>query len=129
MYVLIMNGNIQTINDTTDTGIQFYGLYKTWGIIKTNLTSRNHLGMSLMCQNTTMRVYGAWIKTYYVLCSKTYSGFGNVSQSSSSLRQAAGSARICETVGSMTWVSNDILHTNVGCNYLSLPSRYTFARG
>ena len=44
MYVLIMNGNIQTINDTTDTGIQFYGLYKTWGIIKTNLTSRNHLG-------------------------------------------------------------------------------------
>ena len=28
-------------------------------------------GMLLMCLNTTMRVYGAWIKTYYVL-SKTY---------------------------------------------------------
>ena len=23
-----------------------------------------------MCQNTTIRVYGAWIKIYYVLCSK-----------------------------------------------------------
>ena len=29
--------------------------------------------MLLMCQNTTMRVYGAWIKTNFVLCSKTYS--------------------------------------------------------
>ena len=72
--------------------------------------------MLLMCQNTTMSVYGAWIKTYYVLCSKTYSGFGNVSQSSSTLRQAARSARIYETVRSMTWASNDILHNNVGCN-------------
>ena len=27
-------------------------------------------GMLLMCQNTTMQVYGAWIKTYYVLCPK-----------------------------------------------------------
>ena len=26
-------------------------------------------GMLLMCQNTTMRVYGAWI-TYYILCQK-----------------------------------------------------------
>ena len=25
-------------------------------------------GMLLMFQNTTMQVYGAWIKTYYVLC-------------------------------------------------------------
>ena len=29
-------------------------------------------GMLLMCQNTIMWVYGAWIKTYYVLCPKTY---------------------------------------------------------
>ena len=34
-------------------------------------------GMLLMYQNTTMRVYGAWIK-HYVLCSKTYSSFGIV---------------------------------------------------
>ena len=27
----------------------------------------------LICQNTTMRVYGAWIKRYCVLWSKTYS--------------------------------------------------------
>ena len=27
-------------------------------------------GISLMCQNTTLRVYGAWNKIYYVLCSK-----------------------------------------------------------
>ena len=36
-------------------------------------------GMLLMCQNTTMQVYGAWIKTYHVLCPKTYSSFGYVS--------------------------------------------------
>ena len=36
-------------------------------------------GMLLTCQNTTMRVYGAWIKTYHVLYPKTYSSFGNVS--------------------------------------------------
>ena len=35
-------------------------------------------GMLLICQNTTMRVYGAGIKTYYALCSKAYSSFGNV---------------------------------------------------
>ena len=28
--------------------------------------------MLLMCQNTTMRVYGALIKRYWVLCSKTH---------------------------------------------------------
>ena len=36
-------------------------------------------GMLLMCQNTTMRAYVAWIKTYYILCPKTYSSFENVS--------------------------------------------------
>ena len=35
-------------------------------------------GMLLMCQNTPIQVYGAWIQTYYILCSKTYSSFGNV---------------------------------------------------
>ena len=35
--------------------------------------------MWLMCQNITMWVYGAWIKTYYILCPKTYISFGNVS--------------------------------------------------
>ena len=35
--------------------------------------------MLLMCRNTTTRVYGAWIETYYVSCVKTYSSFGIVS--------------------------------------------------
>ena len=30
------------------------------------------VGMLLMCQNTKMRVYGAYIKTYFALCPKTY---------------------------------------------------------
>ena len=29
-------------------------------------------GILTMCQNTTMRLYGAWNKIYYVLCPKTY---------------------------------------------------------
>ena len=32
-----------------------------------------HGDILLICQNTTMQVYGAWIKIYCVLCSKTYS--------------------------------------------------------
>ena len=35
-------------------------------------------GISLICQNTTMRVYGAWIRIYKVLCSKTYSTYSNL---------------------------------------------------
>ena len=35
-------------------------------------------GGILLCQNTTMQVYGAWIKTYYMLYSKTCSNFGYV---------------------------------------------------
>ena len=35
-------------------------------------------GILLMCQNTTTGTYGAWIEIYYILCSKTYSAFGNV---------------------------------------------------
>ena len=37
-------------------------------------------GMLRMCQNTTMRVYGAWIKSYYILCPKTYSREGVIIQ-------------------------------------------------
>ena len=29
-------------------------------------------GVSVICQNTTMRVFGAWIKRNCVLCLKTY---------------------------------------------------------
>ena len=44
-----------------------------------------------------MRVYGAGIKTYHVLCSKTYSISGNVLYSTASSRQAARSTHVCET--------------------------------
>ena len=54
-------------------------------------------GMLLMCQSTTMRVYGPWIKTYFVLCSKTCSSYGYVLWSSASLQQAGRVTRICET--------------------------------
>ena len=50
-----------------------YCCYTKCGGITTNLTPRIIGSMLLMCQNATMRVYGAWIKTYHVLCSKTYS--------------------------------------------------------
>ena len=74
-----------------------YCCYAKHGGFTTNLTLRNHWGMLLMCQNTTMWVYGAWIKTYYVLCSKAYNTFSNVLESVTSSQQAARSARICET--------------------------------
>ena len=52
--------------------------------------------MLLMCQNTAMRVYEPWIKTYLVLCSKTCNSYVYVLQSSASLRQATRGTRICE---------------------------------
>ena len=51
--------------------------------------------MLLICQNAT--VYGAWIKIFYVLCSKTYSTFGGLFWSTTGSRRAARGARICET--------------------------------
>ena len=45
-------------------------------------------GILLMCHNTTMRVYGARIKIYYILRLKTYSTSDNVSWPTASSRQA-----------------------------------------
>ena len=52
-----------------------YCCYTKRGGITTNLTPA---AKSLMCQNTIMRVYGARIKRYCVLCSKTYSSSSSV---------------------------------------------------
>ena len=49
------------------------------GVLQQNWLYEIIGGMLLLRQNTTMRVYGAWIKTYDVVCPKTYSSFGNVS--------------------------------------------------
>ena len=50
-----------------------------------------------MCKNTTMRVNGAWIKIYCVLCSKAYNTLHSCHNFPAGLRQAARGARICET--------------------------------
>ena len=60
--------------------------------------------VSLICRNTTMRVYGAWVRIYYVLCSKTYGIFRDLSWSPAGSRQAARGARICQTC-IMYWIS------------------------
>ena len=92
----------KNLNSTFDTNMPYMNfklmnnLYKRGGIT-TNLNQRNHRNMLLICQNTTMRMYGAWIKTYYVWCSKTYSTSGKVFKSTAGSRQAARSARISET--------------------------------
>ena len=52
--------------------------------------------MLLIFQNATVRVYGAWIRTYYVLCSKTFGTFGGLLWCPDDSRQAARNARICE---------------------------------
>ena len=60
----------------------------------------------------TMTVYGAWIKTYYVFCPKTYSSFGNVSWSTASSWQATRSALICKT-GLLTWIKRAVSRQHV----------------
>ena len=53
--------------------------------------------MLLISHNTTIRVYGAWIRIYHVLCPKTYDTFGGLFWFPTDLRQANISVRICET--------------------------------
>ena len=50
-----------------------------------------------MCQNTTMRLYGAWIKSYCVLFSKTFSTLDSLLWFPVGSRQAARGAPIGET--------------------------------
>ena len=50
-----------------------YYCYIKYGGIITNLTMKSLVGWLLIGQSTTMWVYGAWIRLYYVLCLKTYS--------------------------------------------------------
>ena len=66
-------------------------LYKVWGTI-TNLAMQS-LGILLICQNATVRVWGAWIRIDYVLCKKKKhkSPFGGPFWTD------AKGARICET--------------------------------
>ena len=54
------------------------------------------LGVLLICQNTTMRVNGARVRIYYVLCSKTYGSFSCLFWFPAGSRRAAGCARFSE---------------------------------
>ena len=53
-------------------------------------------GMLLICQNTTMRVYGAWIRKYYALCYKKNGTFSCLFCSAAGSRLTARGARICD---------------------------------
>ena len=75
---------------------QIFLQWKKRGSVKTKLTNRNHWIMLLMCQNTTVRVYGAWIKMYCALCSKTYNTLHSCDYFPVGSRQANRDARICE---------------------------------
>ena len=64
-----------------------------------------------MCQSTTMRVYGAWIKIYCVLCSKTYNTLHSCHNFPAGSRQAARGVRICETSLLMAiWCTTERVH-------------------
>ena len=60
-----------------------------------------------MCQNTTMRVNGAWIKRYCVLCSKTYNTLHSCHNFSSAgegtLKDMGEIKHYRTTIKSMTW--------------------------
>ena len=59
------------------------------------LYTRNHCGYVTYVSKDHNAGFG--IKPYNVFCPKAYNSFGNVSLSTASSRQAARSARICET--------------------------------
>ena len=57
------------------------------------------LGFKLLIfKNATVQVCGAWIRIYYILCSKTYSTLGGLFWTPAGSRQAARGARICESL-------------------------------
>ena len=55
-----------------------------------------HSGILLICQNATVWVCGAWIRIYYVLCSKTYSPFDSLFWTHTGSRGAARGTHNCE---------------------------------
>ena len=73
-----------------------------------------------MCQNTTMRVIGAWIKRYCVLCSKTYNTLHSCYNFLAGSRQAARVARICE----MSLSSTGIYSSGCMCFFSSGEARH-----
>ena len=56
-------------------------------------------GILLICQYNKMRIYGAWIRIYFVLCSKTYNTFRNLFLSCANLRQTPSFVRLAFYAG------------------------------
>ena len=73
-----------------------YCCYIKHGGIITHLTSWNTWRHVI-----DVWAYGAWIRIYYILCSKTYGAFGGLFWSPAGSQQAARNARICETCSSI----------------------------
>ena len=73
---------------------------------------QNHWGMLLMCQNTTMQVYGGWIKTYHVLCPKTYTAALETCHNRPLVRDKPPGAPACVKLvyscTEMAWFSCDV---------------------
>ena len=79
-------------------------LYETWQYY--NKFDYEIIGGKLpMCQNTTMRVNGAWIKGYCILFSKTYNTLHSCHNFPAVSRQATRGARICE-MSLLWWASS-----------------------
>ena len=67
---------------------------------------KSYGGILLIYQNATVRVCGAWIRIYYVLCSKTYGSFGGLFWIPAGSRRATRGPHISETqliVPCITW--------------------------
>ena len=71
-------------------------LNKTWGYYNT-FDSTKSLDMLLTCQNTTIRVYGTWIRIYCILCLKAYGTFSGLFWCAAGSWLPVRSARICES--------------------------------
>ena len=67
---LIRYNNQLTIVEQRFTNI---AAVQNMGVLQQIWINKIYGGILLICQNTTMWIYGAWIKRYCALCSTTYS--------------------------------------------------------
>ena len=68
-----------------------------------------------VCQNATVRMCGAWIRMYYVLCSKTYSKLGGLFWTPAGSQPVARGARICESRLLFVFVFQILWQTTRAC--------------
>ena len=77
MIFLLAVSSLNNVNQLIQTVIKQYfpniAVIQNMGVLWQIGLYEIYCGILLVCQNTTMRAYGAWIKTYCVSCSTTYS--------------------------------------------------------